>query len=135
MFLLVLLSFSAVASAHQTKAVGDDEFLVIVGFVSEPIYTDVRNGLDLLIRRADNGEPVEHLESTMFVEIVAPDGETTRMMPLRAQYNQPGRYTSDIVLTEPGQYHVRIWGYIQHVEFDETFHLHDVTALSELRFP
>lgn len=120
--------------AHQTKEVGG-EFLVSVGLQREPIYTDERNGLDLIIRRAADREPVEHLESTLFAEIIAPDGVTKRELSIRAQHGQPGRYTADVLLTVPGFYKLRIWGYIHHVEFDETFDLHEVFALETLRFP
>src|SRR5690606_28751408 len=49
--LLLLALGGGAALAHQTKAVGPEgEYLVIVGFEKEPIFTDERNGLDLIIR-------------------------------------------------------------------------------------
>lgn len=137
MYALVVAFFAGMALpafAHQTKEVGG-EYLVSVGFLREPIYTGERNGLDLIVRRAVDREPVEYLESTLFAEIIAPDGVTKREMPIRAQHGQPGRYTTDILLTEPGLYKIRIWGYIHHVEFEEVFDLHEVLDIATLRFP
>lgn len=130
-----LLLVTVGASAHVTRSIGDDQYLVIVGLVKEPPYTDERNGLDLAIRRAADREPVEFLEETLFAEIIAPDGVTKRQLPIRAVYGQPGKYTADVVLTEPGVYQFRIWGYVHSVKFDETFDTSEVLALGSLRFP
>ncbi|MDQ3459242.1 MAG: hypothetical protein M3498_08095 [Deinococcota bacterium] len=125
------------AYAHQTATVGegDNQFKVIVGMVREPIFTEERNGLDLIIRRADNDEPVENLEGSLSAEITSPDGQSTHSFTLRPQYGKPGYYTDEIMLSEPGDYSIRIFGFIGEVEFDETFETHGVRALSELRFP
>lgn len=139
-FAITLLMLAGLAGsavqAHQTKAVGPEgQYLVIVGFEREPIYTEERNALNVIIRRAADREPVENLEQTLFAEIISPDGGSRRELPLRAVHGQPGYYASDVVLTEPGEYGLRIWGYIFDVQFDEAFHTHEVTPLSELRFP
>jgi len=39
------------------------------------------------------------------------------------------------MLTEPGRYHVRVWGEIHDVSFDVTLPLDEVTPISTLRFP
>ena len=134
LFVALLAGIALPVSAHQTKEVGG-EYLVSVGFLREPIYTGERDGLDLIVRRAADREPVEHLEGTIFAEIIAPDGVTRREMPVRAQHGQPGRYTADILLTVPGHYKLRIWGFIHDVEFDEVFELHEVLDIATLRFP
>lgn len=131
---LMLLAVSS-ASAHVTKPIGDDEFLVIVGLVKEPPYTDERNGLDLMVRSASDREPVANLEQTLFAEIIAPDGVTKRQLTVRAVYGQPGHYTADVLLTEPGMYQFRIWGYVHAVAFDEVFDTSEVLPLSSIRFP
>lgn len=131
---MMLLAAGAVALAHQTKEVGDGKYRISVGFRSEPIYTDELNGPELIVRTAE-GEPVEHLQDTLFVDIIAPDGVTKRELAIRAVHGQPGRYTADIVLTQPGLYKLRIWGYIYDVYFDEVFELHEVQAFETLRFP
>jgi len=134
--LMLGLLVGGAAEAHQTHAVGPEgEYLVIFGFEKEPIYTEERNGLDLIVRRAADREPVAFLEETLFVEIVSPDGQVRRQLPVRARHGQPGYYTADIVLTQPGVYTVRVWGFIYDVQFDVEFQTHEVAPLAELRFP
>lgn len=133
--LFALLSLTTTL-AHQTRVVGPEgsQYKVIVGMVREPAFTEERNGLDLIIRTMDDA-PVEGLAESLNAEITSPDGSVTHTFTLRAQYGSPGYYTDDIVLTEPGEYTLRIWGFIGALEFDETFQTHDVRALSSLRFP
>jgi hypothetical protein len=134
LFALLLLVSSAYA--HETKVVGPEGngYRVIVGMVREPVFTDERNGLDLIIRRDDDEEPVEGLAESLNAEFTAPGGEI-RELTLRAQWGRPGYYTDDILLTQPGVYQIHIWGFIGEVEFDETFETHEVRPLTDLRFP
>jgi hypothetical protein len=136
--MLVLVSaFASLALAHQTRTVGEgsEQYNVIVGFVHEPAFTEERNGLDLIIRRTSNDEPIEGLAESLNAEITSPDGTQTRTFTLRAQYGKPGYYMDDIVLTQAGEYTLRIWGFIGGTEFDETFQTHEVRELAALRFP
>lgn len=130
--LLVLAALPAIG--HETKTVGG-KFRVIVGMVREPAFTNERNGLDLIVRRADNNAPVENLERSVSAVLIAPDGRTARPLKIRPQFGRPGYYTDDFILTRPGVYRFRIFGVIEDVTFDETFQSHEVRALEELRFP
>jgi hypothetical protein len=132
---LLGLATAGSALAHNSKLVADDQYRVSVGFVNEPIHTGERNGLDLAIRRAGERETIPDLESGLRAELIAPDGKTRREMPIRPRYGHPGRYTFDVVLTEPGVYAVRVWGTIHGAAFDRTFELSEVKPLAELRFP
>lgn len=124
------------AAAHETKTVGPNgEYSISFGFVTEPIYTNERNGLDIIVRRSDDRSPVSHLEGTVMAEIYSPDGTVSRQLPLRAVWGEEGRYTADIVLTEPGVYTLRLWGYIFDLEFEQTFSTHEVSEFDELLFP
>lgn len=128
--------FALPAAAHETKAVGPNgEYLISFGFINEPIYTQERNGLDIIVRRAEDRSPISHLEGTMIATIISPDGTVSRELPLRAVWGAEGRYTADVVLTEPGFYQVRLRGYIFDLEFDTTFTSHEVSAFEELLFP
>lgn len=136
--LSALLLVLSAALAHETKIVGPEDgerYRVIVGLVREPVFTGERNGLDLIIRRDDTEEPVEGLAQSLNAEFIAPDGTTTRTLTVRAQWGRPGYYTDDILLTQPGVYQIRIWGFIGDVEFDEVFETHEVRELSTLNFP
>jgi hypothetical protein len=136
MLVVVLLLGAALrpAWAHETKIVGG-KFRVIVGFVREPIYTNERNGLDLIVRRHADASPVENLERSLSAVLISPDGRTARGLKLRPQFGRPGYYTDDVILTIPGVYKIRIFGAIEDVTFDETFATHEVRRLEELRFP
>ena len=82
------------------------------------------------------GEPVENLESSLGVAIIAPDGETRRELPLRAVYGEPGAYTSNFILSEPGVYSFAIGGFIGETEVELNVPYGDeVAPLAELRFP
>lgn len=131
---LLALSLSP-ALAHNSKLVAGDRFRMSVGFIEEPIHTNDRNGLDLAIRRAGEKETVPGLEAGLHAELIAPDGKTRQVMPVRPRYQNPGRYTFDVVLTRPGTYSVRVWGTLEGTAFDETFQLSEVKPLSDLNFP
>ncbi len=129
----LLSTVISLALAHQTREVGDGKYKVIVGMVKEPAFTEERNGLDLIIRDAQNN-PVENLAKSLQAEITTPDGKGKRTLTLRAQFGKPGYYTDDFILTQPGVYKIRIWGKIADVDFDLTYDSHEVKALSSLRF-
>lgn len=135
--LLSLAALLPLAFAHDTVTVGqgENQYRVTLGYVNEPPYTEQLNGIDLIIRDIDE-QPVENLETSLSAELVAPDGEATRELPLRAQYGEPGSYTSDFILTQPGAYTFRITGFIGELEVDlEVPYDHEVEPSSELRFP
>jgi hypothetical protein len=135
---LVVGALCALAAApawgHETKVVGG-KFRVIVGMVREPAFTNERNGLDLIVRRASDGSPVENLERSVSAVLISPDGRTARPLKVRPQFGRPGYYTDDFILTQPGVYTFRIFGAIEDVTFDEMYASHEVRRLEELRFP
>lgn len=134
--LTTALVLASSALAHQTEAVGVDggeRYLVIVGMVREPVFTDERNGLDLIVRTPD-GDDVTGLETSLTVTLVAPAGQE-RTLALRPQYGRPGAYTDDVVLSDPGVYRIVVRGFIGAVEVDLTFETHEVRPLADLAFP
>jgi hypothetical protein len=134
--LLLLATLSAPALAHQTVRVGTETepYDVVLGFTREPVVTEERNGLDLIVRTPDR-TGVAGLAASLSATITSPDGRHTRPFVLRPQFGRPGAYTDDIVLTEPGVYTIRVWGFIGGIEFDVTFESHEVRPLGDLRFP
>lgn len=123
---------AAPATALETRRVGP--YRISVGMRIEPAYTDERNGVDLVVRRAGDGAPIEGLEKSLQVELAAPGGQR-RAYALRPVPEQPGRYTTDWVLTRPGVYRIRVFGYVGSLRVDETFTSPEVLALAQLRFP
>lgn len=134
---LLAASLLTLALAHDTQTVGEGEnrHEIVIGYVNEPPYTEQLNGLDLTVRTPDDA-PVENLESSLSATLIAPDGGARRELPLRAQYGEPGAYTSDFILTEPGAYTFHIGGFIGNLEVDLTVpYDHEVAPAAELRFP
>ena len=126
---------TAAAHDHHTVGEGENQVEITLGYAREPAYTDELNGLDLFVHTMTD-EPVENLESSLSVAIVAPNGETRRTLPLRAVYGEPGAYTSDLILSEPGVYSFEISGFIGEAEVDLNVPYGDAVApLAELRFP
>lgn len=132
---LALIALGLLASsalAHETKTVG--QYKVIVGSRVEPAATMQLNGLDLIIRTA-NDQPVPDLEKSLRAEITSPDGQFKKTLRLRAQYGKSGYYTDDYVFSVPGAYTIRVFGYIGDTQVDETFKTHDVVDIGSLMFP
>lgn len=132
---MISLSSAPLALAHESQMVANERFRVSVGLLKEPILTQERNGLDLIVRPAGQPDPIPGLEDNLNAEIIAPDGDRRLELPIRPQYGSPGRYTFDVMLTEPGIYKVRVWGEIEGSAFDETFTLSEARPLSDIRFP
>lgn len=134
--LVATLTLMALALAHETRLLGPEggkQYNVTVGQLNEPAFTEVRTGLDLIIRNAEDDTPVEGLENSLEVTITAPTGET-RTLEVRPQFRQPGRYTDDYILTVPGTYQIRVRGFIGDLEIDETYP-REVEDGQDLRFP
>jgi hypothetical protein len=134
--LLLLATCAAPALAHQTLRIGTtaEPYDVVLGFTREPVVTEERNGLDLIVRTPD-GTGVDGLAASIQATITSPDGRHGRAFALRPQYGRNGAYTDDIVLTAPGVYTIRVWGFVGGIEFDVTFESHEVRGLADLRFP
>lgn len=135
---LTILGFNllALAAAHETRVVGPaggDQYKVIVGQLNEPVFTDLRSGLDLIVRHAADDTPVEGLENSLTATITAPDGEV-RQLTIQPQYGKPGSYKDDYILTVPGTYTIEVSGYIGSLQVDEAYQVEagDVTSI---RFP
>lgn len=111
--------FLSAAAAHQSLEVGDGAFTVSAGFHSEPAYTGVMNGLDLIVRDAE-GNPVANLEHSLTAVVLGPEGAEL-VLELSAVYGQPGSYSGSFIPTMVGDYSFRISGFIGDVEFSEHF--------------
>ena len=131
-----LLLLAPLVLAHETRVVGPDDgqqYQLVVGMLNEPVFTELRTGLDLRVTHADSGEPVEGLENSLEVTVTAPSGQT-RTLDIRPSHGEAGVYIDDYILTQPGTYDIRIQGFIGDVQIDETFP-REVGDVSDLRFP
>lgn len=154
------------ALAHEGREVG--EFRFVVGWLDEPTYEGMKNGAELRVTRIgqtmqmehgqdsrDDGQsmsmesgghgeevPVEGLENTLQVEVTHVPSRASRVMNLRAVYNEPGRYAADLIPTSPGVYEFRVFGAAEGTTIDETFisrggggGFDDVRPTTDLQFP
>jgi hypothetical protein len=97
---LALWGTPAVAHERQLVQIGTSDYLLVVGFLHEPVYTGDRSGLDLRIvlpdrsnpldARAPEVKPVDNLDKTLKVEVKA--GPHARVFDLKPTYAAPGRY-------------------------------------------
>src|SRR5262245_31185499 len=78
---LALWGTSAAAHERQLIQIGTSDYLLVVGFLSEPVHTGDRSGLDLRVVRPDFSnpldarapevKPVDNLDKTLKVEVKA----------------------------------------------------------------
>ena len=135
-FCLLMFAAFTLAFAHETKIVGPEggtQYKVTVGMLNEPVFSEVRTGLDLIVRNAADDSPLENLENSLQAEITAPSGET-RTLTVRPQFGKPGYYKDDYILTQPGTYTIRIHGFIGDLAVDESYP-REVGDVVDLRFP
>lgn len=136
LFCLLAVNLLMVAAAHTTHVVGPDggeQYKVIVGQLNEPVFTELRSGLDLIVRHAADDSPVEGLENSLAVTITAPDG-SVRALTISPQFGKPGSYKDDYVLTQPGTYVIEVTGFIGSLQIDETYES-EVRDVADIRFP
>src|SRR5262245_44848929 len=105
--------------AHERREVGAYQF--VVGFLTEPAFEGLKNGVDLRVLRAEAQQPVEGLEHTLQVEVTYVPSGAAKVLRLRTIYREPGRYTADLIPTAPGQYRFRFFGSITEMAINETF--------------
>ncbi len=138
--LLILLFGARSALAHETRPVGP--YNLVVGFVNEPAFEGQKNGVDLRVNEGegDAAVPTEGLQETMQVEVTHVESGVSQVMPLRAVFGAPGRYTNDWIPSMPGVYRFRFFGSIGDLAVDETFEsgpdtFGSVEPAAELYFP
>lgn len=137
--LMAVLAVPMVASAHERRDVSN--YRLTVGFMSEPVYEGVLNGVDFRVQTLT--EPpvqVSGLEKTVQVEITHVPTGKMKTVPVSAVFNAPGRYTAPILPTAPGRYQFRFFGTIEGKAIDEKFvsgpnTFNDVNLATDVQFP
>lgn len=114
---IVTLASSVPAHAHERRQVGPYTF--VAGFLTEPAYTGVPNGIDLRVTETATNQPVEGLQETLEVEVTA--AGHSRRLKLRSRFGQPGAYAADFVPTRRSTYVFRFVGKVRDLAVDERF--------------
>ena len=111
--------FASPAAAHERRAVGPYSF--VVGWAVEPAYANQVNGLELIVSETATTKPVEGLEKTLKVEIIAGGGSATKELTLEPKFGAPGRYEAKVLPTRTGDYTFHISGTAGTTKIDERF--------------
>jgi hypothetical protein len=121
----------APAAAHQRQLlqIGTTDYLVVVGFINEPVYTGDKSGIDLMFMmpdpanptdaRAPEVKPLENLDNSLKVEVKA--GPHARVFDLKPAFRAPGRYEAVFYPTVATTYSFRLFGTLDDVPVDMTF--------------
>ena len=139
--LIMILSLGiSTAYGHARREVGSYRF--VVGFLVEPAFEGLKNGVDLRVLHADTEAPLEGLQDTLQVEVTHVPSAVGKVLKLRTIYRDPGHYTADLIPTAPGQYRFRFFGSIQDMTVQETFdsksgggQFDDVESSADIQFP
>ncbi|HNR00140.1 MAG TPA: hypothetical protein PKN52_09060 [Trueperaceae bacterium] len=107
------------AYAHQSIAVLDSAYTVIVGLLVNPAYSGQLNGIDLAVRDA-GGQAVTGLEKSLTAVVIAPDGSELTLT-LRANSAKEGWYTGNFIPSVQGNYTFRVGGFIGTESFEAYF--------------
>ena len=114
---MVVVVASSPALAHESREVGP--YTLTVGWITEPAYSGLPNSVSLRIRDTETEEGIEEQAQNIMVDIVY--GEEMLTAPMRAAFNDPGHYRSDLVPSRPGTWAFRFYGTIEDLEIDELF--------------
>lgn len=139
--LIMILSLGiSTAYGHARREVRSYRF--VVGFLVEPAFEGLKNGVDLRVLHADTEAPLEGLQDTLQVEVTHVPSAVGKVLKLRTIYRDPGHYTADLIPTAPGQYRFRFFGSIQDMTVQETFdsksgggQFDDVESSADIQFP
>lgn len=86
--LITFFSLGATAYGHARREVGP--YRLVVGFLVEPAYEGLKNGVDLRVLRADTEAPLERLQDTLQVEVTHVPSMVAKVLKLRSIYRDPG---------------------------------------------
>ncbi len=159
--LAVLLSWGAIAYAHEHRHVGPYE--ITFGWRVEPAFAGQSNGPEVFVmlvgekegehsHEGESGDAHEHSEemhsdeseaqpvTDAELQVEVSFGPQSMTVPLRPAWGEPGRYIADITPTLPGDYTFRVFGTIGDVEIDEVFSSADgqfstVEPATDVQFP
>lgn len=136
----IMVAFGSTASAHEVRSV--DKYRVVIGFIVEPAFVGIKNGVDLRVSVEETEELVEGVQDTLQVEVTHVPTGVSKTMDLRTIFRDPGHYTADLIPTATGVYQMRIFGNIEGTDVDETFisrgaggSFGDIEPTDELQFP
>src|SRR2546430_3914253 len=101
------IAFAGAAAAHERRTVGPYEFEV--GWLNEPAFAGLMNGLDLSVTDTRSDKGVEGLEKTLTVDLQT-GGLAPLALTITARFGTPGAYDGTFMPTVAGTYTLHIKG-------------------------
>ena len=131
------IAFAGTAAAHERRTVGPYE--LEVGWLNEPAFAGLMNGLDLSVTDTRSDKGVEGLEKTLTVDLQT-GGLAPLALTLTARFGTPGAYDGTFMPTVAGTYTFHIKGKIDTQNVDEKFEsgpgrFDDVDSATALQYP
>jgi len=125
---LTINPLPASAHGHTSFEIKGKIYSFTIGSLNEPIAVDDKTGLDLRVvsmahHDASEGEhagaPVEGLDKTLQLELIA--GDKKKTLSISPAFGAPGSYRANFVPTVQTTYGYRLFGTIDNVPFDYTW--------------
>lgn len=119
--LVVVLALPFVTSAHERQVfeINGKQYQVVVGSLGEPVIVDDKSGLDLRVSTLPGEKPVEGLQDSLKVELIA--GDKKKELPIVGVSNTPGAYSAVFFPTVATELSYRVFGEIDATPFNVTF--------------
>lgn len=116
---VIAVPFTVSAHEVQVFEMKGVQYEIVVGSLNEPLVVDDKSGVDLRVATLPGKKPVEGLQDTLKVELIA--GDKKKEMELAAVYNTPGSYKAPFYPTVATTLSYRVFGEIAGTPFDQTF--------------
>ncbi len=116
---VLMLALPLIASAHEEQEfqINGKSYEFVIGSLGEPLIVDDKSGVDLRVTSA--GKPVEGLQETLKVELIA--GDKKKELPFTTVWGTPGSYKAVYFPTVATQLSYRVFGTINNTAFNVTF--------------
>lgn len=119
--LALALALPLAVRAHETQIfeVQGKQYRMIVGSINEPLVVDDKSGVELRVASLPGNTPVEGLQDTLKVELIA--GDKKKELAFDTVYNTPGAYKAPFFPTVATTLSYRVFGEIAGAPFNVTF--------------
>ncbi len=118
--LVVAVGSPSLGFAHEPRTTGDGNYTMTVGFLNEPAYLGLENGLYVrVVQIGGTNDPVPDLQDTLQAEVIF--GGDQAPLALAPLPDSPGAYVGRFIPTRTGDYTFRITGTIGDQQVTEEF--------------
>ncbi len=116
---VLAVPFATSAHERQVFEIKGTQYQITIGSIGEPVTVDDKSGVDFRVATLPLNKPVEGLQDTLKVELIA--GDKKRVLPFETVYNAPGSYKALFFPTVATTLSYRVFGDINGTPFNVTF--------------